>query len=319
MEQKVKKKIRWGILSTGYIAHQFAEGLTVLPDAQIAAVGSRNADTAVEFAARYDIPRGYANYEELVRDPDIDVVYIGTPHSFHKENTLLCLSAGKPVLCEKPLTMNAADAEAVVITAREQKLFVMEAMWSRFLPALVKAKQMIDDGVIGDLQIVASDFGFAAPFDPKSRLYDPELGGGALLDIGIYPVSLASMILGPPDRITSMAQFGPTKVDEQTAMIDGCSHIGLIRIVTLPLIAPGLVVTALFCFIWSWNDFMFALILTRNQAITIPVAIASMREVHGLAWNNVAATAALGTIPMIVFAVLMQKYLVRGLSLGSVK
>jgi len=219
MEQKVNDKIRWGILSTGYIAHQFADGLTVLPDAQIAAVGSRNADTAAEFAARYNIPRSYADYEELVRDPDIDVVYIGTPHRFHKENTLLCLSAGKPVLCEKPLAINATDAESVAKAARERKLFLMEAMWSRFLPALVKARQMIEEGVIGEVQIVASDFGFAAPFNQKSRLYDPELGGGALLDVGIYPVSLASLILGPPDRITSMAQFGPTKVDEQSAMI----------------------------------------------------------------------------------------------------
>ncbi|MBN2552588.1 MAG: Gfo/Idh/MocA family oxidoreductase [Spirochaetales bacterium] len=213
--------ICWGILSTGYIAHQFVEGLSALPEARIVAVGSRNAGTASAFAAQYNIPRSYSSYGELASDPEIDAIYIGTPHRFHKENTLLCLSAGKAVLCEKPLTTNASDAQAVVQTARENNLFLMEAMWSRFLPALQKAKQMIDGGVIGDIQIVASDFGFTAPFDPKSRLYDPELGGGSLLDVGIYPVSLASMFLGPPQRIVSMGQIGRTGVDEQSAVIFG--------------------------------------------------------------------------------------------------
>jgi predicted dehydrogenase len=221
MDQKRDKTIRWGILSTGYIVHQFAEGLAVLPDARITAVGSRNRDKAVDFAAKYGIPRSYSSYEELARDPDIDVVYIGTPHRYHRENTLMCLSAGKAVLCEKPLTVNAAEAESVVRVARERKLFLMEAMWSRFLPAVVKTRQLIQEGVIGEIQIVASDFGFTATFDPASRLYDPELGGGALLDVGIYPVSLASMLLGPPDRIVSMGQLGATGVDEQTAMIFG--------------------------------------------------------------------------------------------------
>lgn len=221
MKQKVSDKIRWGILSTGYIAHQFAEGLSALPDAMISAVGSRSAETAASFAETYGIPRSYGSYEELVQDPEVDVVYIGTPHRYHKENTLLCFSAGKAVLCEKPLTVNAQDAESVVRAARQQKLFLMEAMWSRFIPAMVRAKQMIDEGVIGEVQIVASDFGFTAPYDPKSRLYDPELGGGSLLDVGIYPVSLASMLLGTPERIVSMGQIGKTGVDEQSAMIFG--------------------------------------------------------------------------------------------------
>ena len=221
MEDNKTRTIRWGILSTGYIAHQFAEGLSALPDAQIAAVGSRKAETAAEFARRFGIPRSYGSYQELVRDPDVDVLYIATPHRFHKDNTLLALSAGKAVLCEKPLTLNATDAEVVVRTARQSELFLMEGMWSRFIPAMVKAKQMIDDGIIGEVQIVASDFGFTAPFDPKSRLYDLDLGGGSLLDVGIYPVSLASLILGPPERIVSMGQIGATGVDEQSAMIFG--------------------------------------------------------------------------------------------------
>jgi predicted dehydrogenase len=221
MVQNANETIRWGILSTGYIAHKFAEGLSALPDARLTAAGSRNPKTAAAFAERYDIPRSYGSYQELVQDPDIDVVYIGTPHRFHKENTLLCFSAGKAVLCEKPLTINATDAQTVVRAARQHKLLLMEAMWSRFLPAVVKARKLINDGAIGDVQIVASDFGFAAPFDPASRMYNPELGGGALLDVGIYPVSLASMLMGPPDRIVSMGQLGTTGVDEQSAMIFG--------------------------------------------------------------------------------------------------
>ena len=214
MKNSHTDKIRWGILSTGYIARQFAEGLSTLADARIAAVGSRKPERAAEFAERYGIPRSYGSYEELAHDPDVDVLYIATPHRFHKDNTLLALAAGKAVLCEKPLTLNAAEAEVVVSTARQSKLFLMEGMWSRFIPAMVKAKQMVDDGTIGDVQIVASDFGFTAPFDPKSRLYDPELGGGSLLDVGIYPVSLASLILGPPERIASMGQIGATGIDE---------------------------------------------------------------------------------------------------------
>jgi predicted dehydrogenase len=221
MDKDEKETIRWGILSTGYIAHQFAEGLKVLPDAEIAAVGSRNAETAAAFAETFGIPRSFGSYEELVRDAGVDVVYVGTPHRYHKENTLLCFSAGKPVLCEKPLTMNAVDAETVVRAAREHKLFLMEAMWSRFLPAVSKTRQLIEGGVIGEIQIVAADFGFTAPFDPKSRLYDPDLGGGSLLDVGIYPISLASMLLGQPERIVSMGQIGATGVDEQSAMIFG--------------------------------------------------------------------------------------------------
>jgi len=221
MKNTVGDAIRWGILGTGYIAHQFAEGLSALADAQIAAVGSRKPESASEFAEHFGISRSYGSYQELVQDPEVDVLYIATPHRYHKDNTLLALSAGKAVLCEKPLTLNATDAEAVVRAARESKLFLMEGMWSRFIPAMVKAKQMIDEGLIGDIQIVASDFGFTAPFDPKSRLYDPELGGGSLLDVGIYPVSLAFLILGPPERIVSMGQIGTTGVDEQSAMIFG--------------------------------------------------------------------------------------------------
>jgi len=214
-------KIRWGIMSTGYIAGVFAEGLSFLPDAELIAVGSRSAPSANHFADRHGVSHRHSSYEALIHDPDVDVVYIGTPHPFHKEHILLSLSAGKPVLCEKPLNINAVETATVIEAARKKNLFLMEAMWSRFLPALVKVRNLLAESVIGEVQILNTDFGFQADPDPAGRLYNPALAGGALLDIGIYPVSLASMIFGPPARITSMAHIGETGVDEQAGIILG--------------------------------------------------------------------------------------------------
>lgn len=217
-------KIRWGIIGTGNIAGVFAEGLNFLPDAELVAVGSRSAFTANRFAVRHGVAHRHSSYEALVRDPDVDVVYIGTPHPFHKEHILLSLSAGKPVLCEKPLSINAVDTATIIKSAKEKKLFLMEAMWSRFLPAFVKLRNLLAEDVIGDVQILNADFGFKADYDPASRLYNPALAGGALLDIGIYPVSLAFMIFGPPARIASMIHIGETGVDEQAGIILGYAN-----------------------------------------------------------------------------------------------
>lgn len=213
--------INWGILGPGSISTKFAQGLKEVPDARITAVGSRDLDRAKVFADNFNAPNAYGSYEALVADPDVDVIYIGTPHSFHKDHTLLCLNAGKHVLCEKPFAINAAEAQEMVTFAREKKLFLMEAMWSRYLPTLVKVRELIADGAIGDLRMVQADFGFRAGVNPEGRLFKPALGGGALLDVGIYPLSLAHMVLGTPDRITSMAELGSTGVDEQTAFILG--------------------------------------------------------------------------------------------------
>jgi predicted dehydrogenase len=214
-------KMRWGILGTGTIARKFAQGLAVLPDADLVAVGSRAQETADSFGDAFDVPRRYAGYAELAHAPGVDVIYVATPHSLHGDNSELCLQAGKAVLCEKPFAINAGQAEEVVALARKNRCFLMEAMWTRFLPAIEKARQLLADGAIGDVRIVSADFGFRAPFDPQSRLFDPHLGGGALLDVGVYLVSLASMVLGSPTRITSMAHLGRTGVDEQAAMILG--------------------------------------------------------------------------------------------------
>jgi len=213
--------IRWGILGTGNIAGHFAEGLKQLDDAELAAVGSRSTATANDFADQHGVAHRHGSYAGLVEDADVDVVYVATPHPFHKDNVMLSLSAGKPVLCEKPLSINTDDTATIIAHAREKNLFLMEAMWSRFLPALAKLRQLLAEDVIGDVQILNADFGFKASGDPSGRLYNPALAGGALLDVGIYPVSLAYMLFGPPSKIASMGHIGPTGVDEQAAIILG--------------------------------------------------------------------------------------------------
>ncbi|NJN97826.1 MAG: Gfo/Idh/MocA family oxidoreductase [Anaerolineales bacterium] len=212
-------KIRWGILGTGAIAHKFATGLKAASGAELAAVGSRAQATADQFGDTFGVPRRYASYEALAGDPEVDVIYVSTPHPLHKDNTLLCLEAGKAVLCEKPFALNAAETEAMINLARQKKLFLMEAMWTRFLPAVIKVRQLIADDVIGEVRMLMADLGFRAEFDPTGRLFDPALGGGALLDVGIYPVSFASMIFGTPAKVTSLAHLGATGVDEQSAML----------------------------------------------------------------------------------------------------
>lgn len=207
--------IRWGIISTGNIARKFAHGLSFIPDATLVAIASRSQERADQFGTQFGVPNRHGNYEALANDPDVDVVYIGTPHPFHCQDTLLCLEAGKAVLCEKPFTINAHEAERMINMAREKGLFLMEAMWTRFVPCIVKLRELIAEGAIGELQEMSGDFSFEANFDPKSRLFDPALGGGSLLDIGIYPISFASMLFGPhPVKMESHADIGPTGVDE---------------------------------------------------------------------------------------------------------
>lgn len=217
----MKDKVRWGILGTGNIARKFATGLSVLDDATLVAVGSRTKASADTFADQFSIPHRHSSYGDLVGDPEVDVIYIATPHSLHKRNMLLCLQAGKAVLCEKPFTINAGEAQAAINAARSRRLFLMEAMWTRYLPIMVEVRRLIAEGAIGEVRMVAADFGYRAAFDPERRTFNPALGGGALLDVGVYPISLASMLLGAPDRIASLAELGQTGVDEQSAMVLG--------------------------------------------------------------------------------------------------
>lgn len=215
------EKIRWGILGTGGIARQFAEGLTAVADAELVAVGSREQQTAVAFAKRYNVAHAHASYQALAADADVDVVYIATPHVFHMENCLLCLEHGKAILCEKPFTINQKQAQTVFEMAAKKKLFVMEAMWSLFFPAMEKVRQLLADGAIGQVKLLTADFGFRTAFDAHSRTFAPELGGGALLDVGIYPLALAQMVLGAPSTIHSLADIGRTGVDEQAGLLLG--------------------------------------------------------------------------------------------------
>ena len=213
------RKFRWGILGTGAIARQFVEGLKALPEVEVFAVGSRSEASAAEFADERGIPRRYAAYEDLAADPDVDVIYVATPHPFHAGNAELCLEAGKAVLCEKPFTVNAAEAGRVVGLAREKGLFLMEGMWTRFFPLMEKLRRLISDRSIGEVRMLNVDFGFRTDLDPTSRLFDPALGGGALLDVGVYCVSLASMVLGTPSESVGLSHLGETGVDEQASIV----------------------------------------------------------------------------------------------------
>ncbi len=213
--------IRWGILGTGRIATKFITGLHAVEDAVIAAVGSRAQATADEFAEVHGIPTRHGSYDALANDPGVDVIYVATPHSAHRDATILCLDAGKPVLCEKPFAINASEAEHMVATARSRDLFLMEAMWTRFRPAVVKLREVLAAGTIGEPRMLTSDLGWQARFNPEGRLFAPALGGGALLDAGVYSVSFASMVLGPPTSVSGLAHLGDTGVDEQAGIVLG--------------------------------------------------------------------------------------------------
>lgn len=217
----MKEKIRWGILGPGRIAGKFAAALQKSEGAELAAVGSRSIERAERFATAFGFARAHGSYEELAGDGEVDAIYIGTPHSRHKDDTLLCLNAGKHVLCEKPFAINAAEAEEMIATARAKKRVLMEAMWMRFMPSMLKVRDLVAEGEIGEIRKITADFGFRAEFDPKSRLFDPALGGGALLDVGVYPVSLAFFLLGEPATVSGMAHFGETGVDEESTALLG--------------------------------------------------------------------------------------------------
>jgi len=211
------KTIRWGILGCGHIAGKFASDLALVPDAKLVASYGRDLNHAEAFAARHG-GRAYADREAFLASPDIDVVYIGTPHSCHVPDTLDCLEFGKPVLCEKPFALSLDDADAVIAKAASKRLFLMEALWTRFLPDFVEADRLVRDGALGTPHLLCADFGLAVRFNPTSRLFDPALGGGTLWDIGIYPLFLARHFLGNPDSLEMTATLGSTGVDERLSL-----------------------------------------------------------------------------------------------------
>lgn len=213
------KRINWGILAPGNIARKFASDLKLVPGSILKGVGSRHIERSKAFAEEFGAGQAFGSYEELAKSPDIDVVYIASPHTSHFEHTMLCLEHGKHVLCEKPLAMNSHQVELMHKKAKEKNLFLMEAFWTRFIPSYQKFRQLALDGTIGEIKLIQADFGFNLPFEPNHRLWNKELGGGSLLDIGIYPVFLALDIAGVPDEIKAKAFFSQTKIDESCAVI----------------------------------------------------------------------------------------------------
>jgi dihydrodiol dehydrogenase / D-xylose 1-dehydrogenase (NADP) len=208
--------INWGVIGCGGIAQKFADCMKHVATAELAAVASATPGKAEKFARQFGVDSAYGDYNQLVGRDDIQAVYVATTHNFHYENVKLALEHGKAVLCEKPMTVAAWEAHELVALARKQKLFLMEGMWTRFLPAICQVRDWLADGEIGELRQIRADFGFDAPFDPEGRVYNKALAGGALLDAGIYPVSLASMIAGSPVAVEAIADIGSTSVDEQS-------------------------------------------------------------------------------------------------------
>lgn len=214
------EKIRWGIVGTGNIAAKFATALNSMEDSSLEGIASRDNARARQFAQRFKIERSFGSYEELAQDPDIDVIYIAVPHAEHKNVAKLCIRNKKAVLCEKPFTINSKDTEELINMAKEHDVFLMEAMWTKLLPANLKVKQWIKEGRIGKVLYIKATFGFRSDYDPQGRLYNPYLGGGALLDVGIYPLSYTTFLLEKvPDSIISSATMSATGVDEQNIFI----------------------------------------------------------------------------------------------------
>jgi predicted dehydrogenase len=218
MNGSVSEKFTWGILGPGGIARAFAKDLTMISGHAIGAVGSRSLENAREFSAVFG-GTAYGSYEELVADPTIDAIYVATPHPAHHDNVVLALNAGKPVLCEKPFSVNAKQAQSMIDAAARNKTALMEAMWARFLPHYAKVREIVDSGVLGPILSIHADHGQRLADQGIPRLIEPALAGGALLDLGIYPISFAHMILGNPMHVTSQAVMTDKGVDAQTSMI----------------------------------------------------------------------------------------------------
>lgn len=213
------RKIRWGIMGAGGIAHKFASDLSLVEGAELIAIGSRAKGKADEFTSRYAIKYSHGSYEELVKNEEVDVIYIATPHSHHYDNTLLCFEHNKAVLCEKAFAVNSVQAREMIRVAKEKKLFLMEALWTKFLPHYQRLMTVLNENLLGDIKSVLINFGFMPKEPVPARLFDPALAGGTILDIGIYNVFIAMSVLGRPDEIDARMTASPEGVDEQCAIL----------------------------------------------------------------------------------------------------
>jgi predicted dehydrogenase len=213
------KTINWGIIGAGKIADKFATDLATIQNVKLVAIASNSIERAKDFAQKHQISHYYDSYKAIFETPDLDVIYIATPHTFHAENTILCLENKVAVLCEKPFAMNLKQVQQMIEVANRNNTFLMEAMWTRFLPAIKKTLELIEEGKIGKIKTIHADFGFPAPDLPEKRLLNPMLGGGALLDIGIYPAFISLLLLGYPSDIQALTTFTKTGVDETCSFI----------------------------------------------------------------------------------------------------
>lgn len=213
------KVYNWGIIGLGKIAHKFAHDLNLAEGANLYGVASRNIDKAVKFSTDYNADKYYGSYKDLVEDVNIDIVYIATPHKYHCENTLMALEAGKAVLCEKAFAMNRQEVEMMIFKAHEKNVFLMEALWTRFIPSTEKIISLLKSGVIGNLKSIRADFGFTAKNIPEERLFDKSLGGGSLLDTGVYPVFLSLLTLGIPNEIKAFANMSLDGIDNSCTIL----------------------------------------------------------------------------------------------------
>ena len=215
----MKNNFNWGIIGTGGIANAFANDLKLLDGHVVSAVGSRTKKSAKNFAIKFEGCNPYDNYLDCIKDPNVDGIYIATPHNSHAKNSLLALKNGKPVLCEKPFSINSVEAEKMINLALKNNLLIMEAMWTRFLPHIGRIRKIINENILGEIKSLYADHGQNLSMNTNARLWEPSLGGGALLDLGIYVVSLSHLILGVPKNIVSRAHFTNKGVDEQTSVI----------------------------------------------------------------------------------------------------
>ena len=214
------EEFKWGIIGPGHIAASFAEGLAAAEGCTLYGAASRTPGRAQKFIKTWGGEKAYTSYEALLEDREVDAVYISTPNNLHLENAKAALKAGKPVLCEKPLTLNEAQTRELIDTAREEKVYLMEAMWARFFPLMDKIRSLIAEGAIGDIRMVQADFGFRRPeASPDGRVFNLKLGGGSLLDVGVYPIAFFQMLLGDPDEVQGLAHVGETGVDEQCTFL----------------------------------------------------------------------------------------------------
>jgi len=224
------RTIRFGIVGPGKIANRFADAFQYVPLTKVVAVASRSLAKAKSFAESKDIEKWYGSYEEILKDPEVDIIYVANPHPFHYETTLLCLRQGKAVLCEKPMGMNYRQVSEMIAAARTSQVFLMEGMWSRFFPATQKVLEVLKAGTIGDIKFLQADFGFSAPLNLDGRVFNKALGGGAQLDVGVYPLFFALLVLGKPHTVKAMSQLASTGADATTCALLGFDNDALAHI-----------------------------------------------------------------------------------------